>query len=431
MMRSIGLFFLFLVSFIGHAQTILSVDDVVSIALKNNFDIIIAQKSADIAKTNNTPSNAGMLPNIRLMGSGFYELNNVNQTLSGGTENVYPSQSATSFNTGIELSWTIFDGGKMFVTKNKLTEIQSLGEIQYKEKVIETVYHVISVYYEIVRLKQELKAINEVINFNTERVSIVQSSIIAGSSSKTDLLNAKIDLNVVKEDAIHLQFTIDANKRKLKELLTFNMDSDFDVIDSISFNFIPDKNELIQRLHSSNTTLLLYEKQTEIARLTLKENNRSYWPLINLSGGYYWNQANASVGSLLRNRSFGPQVGGTIVIPLYSSGENKRKITIATLEMQSSELALEQIKLQIRTELENALSEFDVQSKLLEIERENNALAKENLAISLERLRLGQTTSLEVHQAQENYIQSSTRLVNFEYALKIAEMKIKQLTSTL
>ena len=82
-------------------------------------------------------------------------------------------------------------------------------------------------------------------------------------------------------------------------------------------------------------------------------------------------------------------------------------------------------------ELENALSEFDVQLKLLEIERENNELTKENLKISLERLRLGQTTSLEVHQAQESYIQSCTRLVNFEYALKIAEIKIKLLLATL
>jgi outer membrane protein TolC len=430
-MKIIGLFFLFMACFIVDAQQILTVEDAVSIALKNNFDIIVSQNNANIDKINNTPGNAGMLPNVKLVGSGYYNLNNVNQLLSNGTENVYPSQSATTFNTGIELSWTLFDGGKMFVTKNKLNEIQSLGEIQYKEKVSQTVYLVISVYYDIVRQKQQLIAINEVINFNTERVKIAQSSIVAGSLTKADLLNAKIDLNVAKENAIHQQYIIDATKRKLKELLSLKMETDFDVADSISLTYTPDKNELMQRLNSSNATILYYQKLTDIARLTLKENTRNYWPLVSLSGGYYWTQANASMGSILNNRSFGPQVGGSIVIPLYSSGENKRNVSIAKIQIQSSELELEQVKLQINIELENALSEFDVQFKLLEIERENNALAKENLEISLERLRLGQTTSLEVHQAQENYIQSSTRLVNFEYALKIAEIKIKQLLSTL
>lgn len=430
-MRIISLLFLFMAFFIANAQKILTVEDAVSMALKNNFDIIVAQNNFDIAKTNNTPGNAGMLPNIYLMGSGYYELNNVNQLLSNGSENVYPSQSNTSLNAGIELSWTLFDGGKMFVTKNKLNEIQSLGEIQYKEKVLQTVYLVISVYYDIVRQKQELIAINEVINFNTERVKIAQSSIVAGSLSKQDLLNAKIDLNVAKENAINQQYTIDATKRKLKELLTLTMDTDIEVVDSIPLTFIPDKYELIQRLYSSNTTLLFYQKQADIARLTLKENTRSYWPIVSFSGGYYWNQGFASVGSILKNRSFGPQVGGSIVIPLYSSDETKRKITISKLQTQTSEIELAQVKLQINKELENALSEFEVQLKLLEIERENNELTKENLKISLERLRLGQTTSLEVHQAQESYIQSSTRLVNFEYALKIAEIKIKLLLATL
>ncbi|MBP1672841.1 MAG: outer rane efflux protein [Bacteroidetes bacterium] len=430
-MRIISLLFLFMTFFIANAQKIMTVEEAVSLALKNNFDIIVAQNNVDIAKTNNTPGNAGMLPNVRLIGSGYYELNNVNQILSSGTENAYPSQAATSLNAGVELSWTLFDGGKMFVTKNKLNEIQTLGEIQFKEKVLQTVSLVISVYYDIVRQKQELIAINEVINFNTERVKIAQSSIVAGSFTKTDLLNAQIDLNVARENAIKQQYTIDATKRKLKELLTLNLDADFEVVDSITVTFVPDKNDLMQQLNSSNTTLLFYQKQTDIARLTMKENTRTYWPLISLSGGYYWNQAYASMGSILNNRSLGPQVGGSIVIPLYSSGETKRKVSIAKIQVQSSELELEQVKLQMNMELENLLSEYNVQTKLLEIEKENNALAKENLDLSLERLRLGQTTSLEVHQAQENYIQSSTRLLNFEYALKIVEIKIKQLISTL
>ena len=81
--------------------------------------------------------------------------------------------------------------------------------------------------------------------------------------------------------------------------------------------------------------------------------------------------------------------------------------------------------------MQNALIDFENQQLLLQIEKENNQLTKENMEISLQRLRLGQTTSLEVHQAQESYVQSSTRLLNFEYNLKIGETKLKQLVSSL
>ncbi len=81
--------------------------------------------------------------------------------------------------------------------------------------------------------------------------------------------------------------------------------------------------------------------------------------------------------------------------------------------------------------MQNAYSDFESQQELLKIERKNNLLSKENLEISMQRLRLGQTTSLEVHQAQENYAQSSLRLINFEYNLKMAETKLRQMISDL
>lgn len=67
----------------------------------------------------------------------------------------------------------------------------------------------------------------------------------------------------------------------------------------------------------------------------------------------------------------------------------------------------------------------------MQIEKENNELNKEYIEICLQRLRLGQSTSLELHQAQDSYVQSSTRLINFEYNMKMAEIKLKQLIATL
>jgi outer membrane protein TolC len=81
--------------------------------------------------------------------------------------------------------------------------------------------------------------------------------------------------------------------------------------------------------------------------------------------------------------------------------------------------------------MQNVLTLYDDQLQLLRIEQGNVALAKENMDISIQRLRFGQTTILEVRQAEESYEQSRTRLTNFEYTLKITETKLKQLISDL
>jgi outer membrane protein TolC len=268
-------------------------------------------------------------------------------------------------------------------------------------------------------------------HYNEEQVRIAQAGYDAGSLVRTDLLQSKIDLNVTRENAINQQFNIDAAKRYLGELLGKGLDFFIEVSDSIPLNYSPDKKDLFQKIDSTNTTLLSFQKQIDIARLNLKENGKLYAPVLNFTGGYYFSLSNNSSGTITNNRTFGPQLGGNLSIPVYSAGETKRKIATAKIQLKTAMYDFQSIALQVKTDLQNALTGFENQEQLLKIEKENKELARENLQISLQRLRLGQTTSLEVHMAQENFVLSCTRLINFEYNLKIAETKLKQLIATL
>ncbi|MBN1182064.1 MAG: TolC family protein [Bacteroidales bacterium] len=418
------------ISSFGYAQKILTIEEAVNIAMKNNYNILVAWNEADIAKANNTPGNAGMLPSVNISSSGNYESNNVYQEQSSGEITEYNPLTSTSLNAGAQLTWTLYDGGKMFVTKQKLSEIQALGEIKFRESVVQTLFDVYATYYDIVKQKHQLAFINEVINLNQERVIIAQTGFDAGTMAKTDLLQAKIDLNVALENAINQEYVIITTKNELKVLLGVTPEDDFDVSDSIPFADIPDRDDIIQKIDSTNTRILAYKKQLEITGLSLKEANRLFYPKIDLRAGYYYMQTNNSDGSVLQNSYTGPQIGGTITIPLFNGNETRRKVQIAQLEMESAKYDLQNILLQVDKELENALTEFENQKKLMEIEKENNELARENFEISLQRMKLGQTNTLEVHQAQENFVQSSTRLFNFEYNLKLAELKLKQLLAS-
>ena len=416
---------------IVHAQKAITVDDAISIALKNNFDILVSRNDADVAKVNNTAGNAGMLPTVAITGTGNYGLNNTTQKLSSGTENNYNSVSTTALSAGAQLNWNLFDGGKMFVAKNKLNEIQALGEIQYKDKVMRTLFEVIAAYYDVVKQKQQLNSINEALNYNRDRVTIAQAGFNAGSMLKSDLLQARMDLNLTTESRINQQFAIEAGLKYLNQLLGKSAEEQLSIADSIPLNYTPDKADLFQKLNSSNTSILSFQKQIDIAQLALKESRTAYLPTFSLKAGYYASQTVNSAGSTLRNSSLGPQIGGTLVVPIYSAGENKRKENVARIQAKTAEYDFQNIKLQVNTQLQNTLTEFENQQELLKIETENNELAKENLQISIDRLKHGQTTSLEVRRAQDDYVQSSTRLINFRYALKLAETKLKQMVSIL
>ena len=417
---------------ITFAQNVLTVDEAVSIALKNNYDILVAHNDASIDKVNNTTGNAGMLPNVSITGSDSYSPgSNIEQKLPGGISSSISDSKSNIINATAGLNWTLFDGGKMFVTKKKLSEIQDLGEIQFKEQVLQTEYNVILAYYDVIRQKQELASINEVITYNLERVKISQTSYNAGLSSKTSLLQAKIDLNVYQENAINQQSVIIAAKRALNKFLGRGADILFDVPDSIPLNYIPDKKGLAQKLDSFNTSILASQKQINVSKLSLKEMNTLLLPKINFNAGYGISQSNTPTGATLIYRSYGPQIGGSISIPIFQAGNANRQIKTAKIQLQSAEYDLENTKLQINEQLLNALTQFENQKQLLSIEKDNSVLAKENLEITIQRLRLGQTTSLEVSLAEGSFVDSLTRLISFEYNLKVAETKLKQLIAGL
>lgn len=430
-MKKIVLLFIWILSANAGAQT-LSLQQAVDMALRKNFDILVSRQQADINKLNNTKGNAGMLPTVNFNGTSNVSYNNVYQKMStANTTNKYPSQLSTDWGANAMLSWTLYDGGKMYVTKKKLSEMQALGELQYNAQVLEVIYNVVAAYFDIVRQKEELKSINEIINYNRQRAVIAQTGFNAGSLAKTELLQAQIDMNVATENAVTQKFAISEALKALNALLGEDPTINIEVTDSIPPSIVPDKNEMLLKVESSNADLLALKKQIDVAKLVVKEAEKSNAPKISLQGGYYLSQSTNSQGNIKNDRSYGMQVGGTLSIPLYTAGETKRKTAVAKTELLISQYNLESARLQISKDLENAYNDFESQQKLLEIERQNYRLAKENMDISLQRLKLGQTGSLEVHQAQESYAQSSTRLTNFEYSLKMAETKLKQMISGL
>ena len=413
------------------AQSLLGVDDAVGIALKNNYDVSVARNNASVAKVNNTLGNAGMLPSISVTGSDNYSLNNVYMNLSSGSSITSSAASSNSLNAGAALNWTLFDGTKMFITKNKLTQVEKLGEIQFRDMVMQTIYNVNVAFYQVVVQKQQLLAILDVMAYSLERVKILQKGYDAGIAHKNDLLQAKIDLNVNREAEINQLNNIRNSKRALNQVIARDPDTEFDVADTIPLNYQPDPVDLMNKLYVNNTSVLSYQKQVDIAKLSLGEFQTYRLPKLNFVAAYNFYQSDNSASNVLTNRTYGPLVGGSLVIPVYQAGNALRQVKAAKIQLQSSQYSLENVKLQVNTELKTALTDFDDQKTLLGIEKDNLTLAKENLRISLERLRLGQTTALEVRQAQESYANSLARFYDFEFNLKVAETTLKQLVAGL
>src|SRR4029078_13022308 len=104
---------------------------------------------------------AAFLPRLNATTGVLFNNNNQKQRLADGTVKQQSGIRSDNITSSIALNWTVFDGFKMFATRDRLAELVKLGELNIKNQVVNPIADVITNYYNIVRQKQQLKAIEE------------------------------------------------------------------------------------------------------------------------------------------------------------------------------------------------------------------------------------------------------------------------------
>jgi len=405
---------------------ILTPDEAVRLALEHNYGIVIARNDAQIARLNNTSGNAGMLPYASIIAAENFS---VSEPPLGGTRPKTAGWHTNTMNLVARIDWTMFDGGRMFIARNRLMLLDSLGGLRFRATVMQTQADVLTTYYNVVRQKQQLVFINEVLALNQERLAIAQTSYTTGLVPKTVVLQAMIDLNENRTNVIWQQRVIDESKRALNVLLSRADSASFDVIDTIALLPLPDHTALRNAVDSSNIGLKILQRQFDIAELNLRESRALLLPKLAVNAVYGLTGVETNSGA--SGIAYGPQLGASLTVPLFQGGNGTRQVLTSSLTAQS---ALQQLTLErnnLTSRVGQLLEDFKNQRQLLAIEQENTLLAKENLDISMQQLRLGQSTMIELRLAEESYANSRTRLLGVRYSLKMVETTLRLLMARL
>ncbi|HNJ10252.1 MAG: TolC family protein [Chitinophagales bacterium] len=415
----------------SYAQEVMTPEEAVAYAVSKNFDIVLAKNDAEVAKVLNNKASAGMLPKINLNTGDVFNLNNLNQKFASGQNVKQNWVAVNSLNAGVSMDWTIFDGMKMFATKDRLAALQSLGEIQLKNQIQDVAAQTLNAYYNIVRQKQQIKAAKELIGISEERVNLSQKKLDVGYSDKTPLLQAKVDLSAQQINILKQETLLEQAKINLNQIIGRNADEPFDVIDNIEVNYQPNLQTIRDTTTSTNYLLAAAKKNIEIAQFQRKEINAQRLPQINFTSGYNFVQNNNKAGFQLFNRVYGPSVGVSAKIPIFNGGMVKKDLQAASINIAKQQIQYDKLKQDIDAGIVKAYKDFELSEKMLQLNEENVQIAAENVQITMERYRLNQSTSLDIKQAQSSYEDALYNVILARYNSKVAEIELKRIINNL
>ena len=425
----------------GNGQQLLSLQDAIAIAMQNNFDIQLAESDSARLGLDYTYRNAVFFPRLNASVGNNWTNYNQQQEFSDGTERK-GDVATNNLSASVTLNWTLFDGMKMFVLKNKAEEYAKLGVLGVKNQVVNTIAEVINTYYLIVRQKQQLKAIEEQIQVNQTRVDLSKRKLEIGLGTKPEYLQSQIDLNAQLSSKMQQETYI----HELKEILNQRINpvpdgqqntlpTDYDVTDSIPINFQITLDEIQQDFEQSSPSLQLSRKYLDIAGLSLKEIQAERYPVVQFNSAYNFSRTNNDVALNpalpLFNQNNGLNYGFSAAIPILNYRNTDRLVQHAKLDIEYQQLQYASEKSALNLRVINAYNLFKLQEEMLALEESNIELARENVSITLETYRLGTSTFIQLREAEKSLEDAYDRLIAARYNAKVAETELLKLKGNL
>ena len=418
-----------------HAQELLTPEEAIATALQNNYEIRLSRNDSIIYAINNSFVNAAFLPRVNGNGGLLLNNNNQKQKLADGSDRKANGIKSTNLNAQLALNWVLFDGFKMFVTRDKLRQYLVLGDITIKNQIIDIIADVLKTYYNIVRQKQMLKAVEEQMALNRERLKLAQVKLEVGLGIKPDVLQAQLDLNAQIATQLNQKTVIAQQKIALNRLMAINKGIDYDVLDSIPIDTTLTADRIKSNIADSSPALLLLRKNIDIADLTLRERRAEKLPTVSFNSAYNFSQTNNNTVinnfSPLYNLNRGFNYGLSVTIPIFNNYTVRQNIRLAQADIDFRTLTFESQLLQVYTNVENNYRTYLLQRQELSLEETNIGYAKENVFIAYERYKQGVTTFIELREAQKSLSDAYDRLIAARYNTKVAETELLRLKGDL
>jgi outer membrane protein TolC len=409
----------------------LSLNEALSIALKNNLGIRIAHNDVDIAGINNSYGVAGGLPFVEGTAGGTQQFTSINQKYSNPANNKSSKNAGSSnISAGLSADVLLYNGGRVVNTKNRLEETELQSQQLLDSRVQNLIYNVMLKYYDIVRQESYAKTLEVSIEVSRQKLDIVKKQQSVGVANDADLFQSQVDLNTQIQNLQAQQLVVEQGKTDLLTLLTLKPDSVILVRDTILVD-VNIKLDSILSAVSRNPDVQAAYQQITINQYIEKEVGAQRYPSLLLNAGYNFNHTKNAAGFSLLNQSYGPYIGLGLTIPIFNGNIYRKQQQIAGINVKTASLERDTLLLGINSSAVKGWQAYRNNLLQLETAKENYDLSQKLLDLVLKRFQYKQATIVDVKNAQQSFENAGYLMINVSYAAKVSEIQLRRLANRL
>lgn len=403
----------------AHAQTPITMDEAVSLALQNNKGLMAIEQQIAVQQGVVAEIQTARNPTLTASGTATY----YDRGQSGNIGN----QSITFFNRwqreGVVAASLPIDVSGIIKASIKQADLVTLAtRFSYDAAKNNLTAQVRSAYLEVLRRKALVVVAQGNRTNAHERLRVVEVERKAGKSAQFELLRVQADVTSAEEAVLRAENGVDLALAQLKRTLGTPSDATLALPDTAAPESgtlqLPETEEpLFTEAKEKRPEIRQAQVETRAAELGITLARRDSVPAVGISAGYR-NTPDAAGFSPLTEMS---NVSVSLRIPLYDGGLRRAREKQARARVESASASLGDTQDSVTLEVRQAYLNVQTASRRIPVAEASLTAAQESYRIALVRLKAGVGTLVETTDAQAALTRAQTDLVNARYDLRDAE----------
>ena len=416
-----------------------TIQQAVDYARKNNVQVKNALLNIRSQEQTNREITAGALPNIT--GSiGVTNYIDIPTSLLPGeifgqpAGTYIPVKFGTKYNStaNIQLQQTLFDGQVFIGLQARATSIQfQTKNMEVTEEAIKT--NIYKIYYQLVLSKTQIALLDANITRLEKLKHDANELYKNGFAEKLDLDKISVQLSNLQTEKTKALNSISIGYLGLKTLMGMPVKESLVLVDQISEEQVKED--------FSNDTAYQYADRKDFQYLSLakklnefniKRYQLSSVPVLSLNGAYSKNAQRNTFDFFGKGDWFTTSyLGVNLSVPIFNGFARTARVSRTRIELKETENQLDNLKLSIDGEVEQAKINFKSSLATMGFQKENMKLAETVYNQTKKKFEAGTGSNTEITAAQTDLITAQTNYISALYSAIIAKVDYLKATGKL
>ncbi|HEX4604788.1 MAG TPA: TolC family protein [Candidatus Angelobacter sp.] len=409
----------------AQAPLTLTLQDALTRARSNSVQFQAALTDQGVAREDKVQARAALLPSLTYNNTFIYtEPNGSPSGVFVANNSVHEYLSQANVHQAI--------GYTNYADYRRARALEAVARAKAEVAKRGLVVTVVQGYYGLIAAQRKYANVQRAAAEAQQFLALSQKLENGGEVAHADVIKAQIQYNDRQRDLREAQLAMDKNRLDLAVLLFPDFNLNFTLVDDaqlapplMSFD------DFVKTAQNRNPDVRASNAGFQAARFEVASAQSGYFPTLTFDYFYGIDAPHFAKREPDGTRNLGYAFAATLNIPVWNWGATHSKVVQADLKRKQAQRELSLAKRKLQADMREMYAEAEAARAELELLKNSADLASESLRLTILRYQGGESTVLEVVDAQNTLTQARNAFSDGEVRARTALANLQTLTGTM